>query len=116
MNRRDSVIALLAAAIGGSSAPALAQNQGARKPFVIALLPDFIPRWEPWLKIIADGLQRLGRIEGRDYVFYRPDSQLAVDRVLEAKPDLILVVNLGYAVQAQKLTKTIPIVLLVAGF
>jgi putative ABC transport system substrate-binding protein len=122
MNRRDSVIALVAAAIAGSSSSARAQSQGSRKPFVIALLPDFMPQWAPWLKTITDGLQRLGRVEGRDYVFYRsgvfygPDSQLALDRVLKAKPDIILVVNLGYAVQAHKLTKTIPIVLLMAGF
>ena len=122
MNRRDSVIALLAAAMAGQSASARAQAQGARKPFVIALLPDFFPDWQPWLKILSDGLGALGHIEGRDYVFHRsgvfygPETQLAVDRALEAKPDLILVVNLGYAVQAQKVTTTIPIVLLISGF
>ena len=122
MNRRDSVIALLAAAMAGQSASARAQAQGARKPFVIALLPDFFPDWQPWLKILSDGLGALGHIEGRDYVFHRsgvfygPETQLAVARALEAKPDLILVVNLGYAVQAQKVTTTIPIVLLISGF
>jgi len=122
MNRRDSVVALLAAAMAGQSTRVHAQSQGVRKPFVIALLPDFMPQWAPWLKTITDGLQALGRVEGRDYVFYRskvfygPDGQLAVDRVLDARPDLILVINLGYAVQARKLTGTIPIVLLVAGF
>lgn len=122
MNRRDSLIALLAATMAGASTSAHAQSQGTRKPFVIALLPDFMPQWAPWLKTITDGLRDLGRIEGRDYVFYHsnvfygPESQVAVDHVLEAKPDLILVVNLGYAVQAHKITKTIPIVLLVAGF
>ncbi len=114
MNRRDSVIALLAAATGSSSHSARAQTQGAPKAFVIALLPDFAKLWEPWLKTISEGLSALGRIEGRDYVFYRsgvfygPDTQLALDRVLQAKPDLILVFNLGYAVAAHEVTKTIP--------
>jgi putative ABC transport system substrate-binding protein len=122
MNRRDSVIALLAAAIVGQSTSLRAQTQGARKPFVIALLPDFPPSWASWLKTITDGLRDLGHIEGRDYVFYRsevfygPDNQLAVQRALDAKPDLMLVVNLGYAVAAHKVTKTIPIVLLISGF
>src|SRR5512133_2738170 len=106
--------------MAGQATSARAQTQGARKPFVIALLPDFMPQMAPWLKIITDGLRDLGHIEGRDYVFYRsgvlygPDYQLALDRVLEAKPDLILVINLGYAVQAHKVNKTIPIVLLIS--
>jgi ABC-type uncharacterized transport system substrate-binding protein len=36
--------------------------------------------------------------------------------VLEAKPDLIFVANLGYAIEAYKRTKTIPIVMWVSGF
>ena len=124
MNRRDSVVALLAAAMAGSSDSAHAQSQGAREPFVIALLPDFMPNpiWAGWLKVITDGLRDLGRIEGRDYVihrsgeFYGPEYQVAVDRTLEAKPDLILVVNLGYAVTVHKVNKLIPIVLLNSGF
>ncbi|MEO8653027.1 MAG: ABC transporter substrate-binding protein [Ramlibacter sp.] len=112
---------MLAAAMAGQSSSLRAQ-QVVRKPFVIALLPDFMPTWEPWLKIISDGLSALGHIEGRDYVFFRsgvfygPDYELAVDRALEAKPDMMLVVNLGYAVAAHKVTKTIPIVLLLSGF
>lgn len=122
MNRRDSVVALLAAAMAGASASIRAQGQGERKPFVIALLPDFHPPWEPWLKIISDGLRESGRLEGRDYVFYRSgvfygqDTQLAQDRVVQAKPDLILIVNLGYAVAAQKAGVTTPIVMLISGF
>lgn len=122
MNRRDSVIALLAAAMAGSSDSAHAQSQGARKPFVIALLPDFFPLWEPWLKIISDGLREFGHIEGRDYVFYRSgvtfgmDTQLALARVMESKADLILVVNLLYAVAAQRAGVKTPVVLLMSGF
>ena len=122
MNRRDSVLALLAAAIAGSSASARAQTQGARKPFVIALLPDFYPDWEVLLEIISKGLREFGHVEGRDYVFYRSgvlygmNIELALARVIESKPDLILVVNLLYAVAAQRAKVTTPIVLLMSGF
>jgi putative ABC transport system substrate-binding protein len=74
------------------------------------------------LKILADALRRWGRIEGRDYVIYRsgvrygPDTTLARDRALEAKPDLIIMMNLGSAIDAYKRTKTIPIVMWISGF
>jgi putative ABC transport system substrate-binding protein len=125
MNRRDSVLALLAmaAAIGPLSVRA---QQSTRRPYRIALVPDFDPAWGDWgksnLKILTDTLRKSGRIEGRDYVFYRsgvyygPDTKPAVDRALQAKPDLLFVMNLGYAVEAHRRTKTIPIVLWVSGF
>ena len=49
-------------------------------------------------------------------MFYEADTKLALDRVLEAKPDLILTFNLGYAIAAHEVTKTIPIVMWVSGF
>jgi putative tryptophan/tyrosine transport system substrate-binding protein len=122
MNRRDSLIGLLAAAMAASSPSVRAQSQSERKPFVIALLPDFFPPWEPWLKIISEGLREFGHLEGRDYVFYRSgvtygmDTQLALARVMASKADLILVVNLLYAVAAQRAGVTTPVVLLMSGF
>lgn len=119
MKRRDSVLALLAIAAAGDPLPALAQEP--RAPLRIALLPDFKGPWESWLKIVQDGLRELGRIEGRDYVlyrsgvFYEDDAALAVDRALQARPDLILVVNLGYAVAAHKRDTTTPMVMMVSG-
>ena len=63
-----------------------------------------------------------GRVEGRDYVFhhsgvyYGGDTQAALDSVIAARPDLILAMNLGFAIAAHKATKTIPIVMWISGF
>lgn len=121
MNRRDSVFALLALGAAGGSLPASAQAQPARAPFRIGLLPDFIPAWEPWLKIISQGLSEFGRMEGRDYVFYssgvtyEQDNPSALARFIESKPDLILVVNLAYAVALQRAGVKTPVVMLISG-
>ena len=122
MNRRDSVLALLAIGATASSLPVRAQAQPARKPYRIALLPDFRPAYEPLLRLFAETLRASGRIEGRDFVFYRSgiiggqDNELAVRRVLDERPDLIFAANLGYVIAAHKLTKTIPIVMWISGF
>jgi ABC-type uncharacterized transport system substrate-binding protein len=118
MHRRAFVGALAGGLLATPSA--LAQQPG--RPYRIALLPDFAPRWEPLLKLFVEALRESGRIEGRDYVFYRSgvffsgETTPALDRVLAAMPDLILATNLGYAVMAHKVTKTIPIVMWVSGF
>jgi putative ABC transport system substrate-binding protein len=100
----------------------LSHAQQANRPARIAFLPDFSPGREQRLKLFVERLRESGRIEGRDYIFYRSgvfyegDTKLALDRVLTAKPDLILTFNLGYAIAAHKATKTIPIVMWVSGF
>jgi putative ABC transport system substrate-binding protein len=120
MNRRDSVLALLAMGAAGGPQLGFAQGQPAREPFRIGLLPD--QRDDTLLKLFSQGLADLGRVEGRDYVFtrsgvfYGPDTQLALDRVLASKPDLLLTSNLGYAVGAQKASQTIPVVMWISGF
>lgn len=104
----------------GGPLPVFAQGQPAREPFRIGLLADF--RDDARLKLLSQALGELGRFEGRDYVFYRsgvfygPETRLALQRVLDAKCDLILTSNLGYAVAAQKASKTIPIVMWISGF
>jgi putative ABC transport system substrate-binding protein len=119
MNRRDSVFALLAMGAAGGP-PGFAQGQPAREPFRIGLVPDSNGGWV--VKGFREAMGELGRVEGRDYVlirsgvFYGPDTQLALDRVLDKKPDLMLTGNLGYAVAAQKATQTIPVVMYVSGF
>ena len=92
-------------------------------PYRIALVPDFDPAWASIiLKELADTLRASGRIEGRDYVIYRSgviigqDDKLALNRALESKPDLIITTSLGNAIDAQKRTKTIPIVMWYSGF
>lgn len=122
MNRRESVLACLALTAGSAVLPAHAQDQPTRAPLRIGLVPDFPPGMEPLLKLFSGALAEFGRVEGRDYVyirsgtFYGGDTQQALQRVMEAKPDLLLIMNLGYAVAAHKRTKTIPMVLWVSGF
>jgi len=100
-----------------------AQELRPTRPFGIGLVPDFFPVWwEPLLEILKQGLTEQGHLEGRDYVlirsgvFYGPDEQQAIARVLAAKPDLILATNTGYVVALRKITTTIPIVMWVSGF
>ena len=122
MNRRDAVLALLAIGATAGLPQVHAQTQQSRGPYRIALLPDFRPSYEPLLKLFVETLRESGRIEGRDFVFYRSgiiggqDEALAVRRVLDQKPDLIFAANLGYVIAAHKLTKTIPIVMWISGF
>lgn len=103
-------------------APLIPRAQPERKPYRIALLPDFRPTYEPLLRLFSETLREAGRIEGRDFVFYRSgvigglNTGLAVTRVLDEKPDLIFAANLGYVIAAHKLTKTIPIVMWISGF
>lgn len=110
--------ALLAATVGPLTVRA--QAPSSHRPYRIALASDI--RAESILKVLTDALRQWGRFEGRDYViyhsgvYYGPDTKLAVDRALAAKPDLIIVDNLGYAVEAHKRTKTIPIVMWLSGF
>jgi len=124
MNRRDILLLLFAFALGATAGPldVLAQTQQVGRPYRIALLPDFRPSFDPLLRLFVETLRESGRIEGRDFVFYRsgilpgPDTELAVRRVMDEKPDLIFAYNLGYVIAAHKLTKTIPIVMWVSGF
>jgi len=122
VNRRDTIAALLA--LGATAGPlcALAQAQPGNKPYRIALLSDLPRSQESLLRLFAETLRRSGRIEGRDFVFYRSgifygqDIDRAVRRVVDENPDLIFTNNLGYAVAAHKLTKTTPIVMWISGF
>src|SRR5512142_1783170 len=113
---------LLLQATAASLLSALGFAQPARHPFRIALLPDFMPAWDAWLQLLAQTLQGYGRVEGRDYVFYRSgvyygdDTDRAVRLAVDAEPDLIYGTNLGYIVAAHQRTKTIPIVMWVSGF
>lgn len=117
INRR-----ILVLACGALLGPLAARGQQARQPFRIGLLPDFAPTWQGLLKILSETLAEFGRVEGRDYVyirsgvFYGADTQQALERVMEARPDLIFATALGNAVAAHKLTKTIPIVMWTSGF
>lgn len=120
--RRRPVMAALTAALGGILiAPRPARAQADRAPLRIGLLPDFGAGGSS-LKVLADALEESGRVEGRDYRFirsgvhYGADSQLALARVMQARPDLIIVMNLGYAVAARRVDPTVPVVMWISGF
>jgi putative ABC transport system substrate-binding protein len=113
----------LAALLAASPSLVVGARQSSGRPYRIALVPDFHPDWaKRYLKILTDSLGESGRIEGRDYVIYRSgvsygqNTKLAVDRAMEAKPDLIIVANQGYAIDVRKRTKTVPIVMWISGF
>ena len=101
--------------------PIATQAQQPGRPYRIGLVPDFMPT-SPLLKSVSAALAELGHGEGRDFVyihsgvFYGADTQQALQRAMEGKPDLLLTFNLGYAVAARKLTRTIPIVMGISGF
>jgi putative ABC transport system substrate-binding protein len=123
MDRRKSVAALLALAAATRTRLAHAQSQAGRRPFRIGLVPDFDPGFrQALLRVLTETLNTFGRVEDRDYVyihtgvFYGPETQLALERVLEAEPDLIVTQNLGYAVVARRLAPTIPVVMCFSGF
>lgn len=83
----------------------------------IGLLPDIRAGQEPLLGLFNRELAALGRIEGRDFVylrsggFYAGDVLAAVDRVLNQQPDVLLIMNLGYAEAARRRTRSLPMVL-----
>lgn len=122
MNRREAIRFFFA--LGATTGPLcdLAQAQTPRKPYRIALLPDFRPDQDEQLRSLSEALRQSGRIEGRDFVFYRSgivygqDTERSVKLTVDEKPDLIVTSNLGYAIAAHKLTNTIPIVMRVSGF
>jgi putative ABC transport system substrate-binding protein len=118
------LLLLFVFALGATAGPldVLAQTQPAGRPYRIALLSDFRQSQEPLLKLFSETLRESGRIEGRDFIFYRSgimygqDTDRAARHVVDEKPDLIFTNNLGYAIAAHKLTKTIPIVMWISGF
>jgi putative ABC transport system substrate-binding protein len=113
-----SALVALAAA---TPALTVCARESTRRPYRVALVPDQPPH-SPFPTILVDALRHWGRVEGRDYVIYRSgvfygqSTKLALDRAFAAKPDLIIVNNLGFAVAAHKRTKTIPIVMWLSGF
>src|SRR5438093_6536869 len=120
IRRRDL---LAAAATGACARLAHAQDKPVQRPLRIGLVPDFAPVWwESKLSIFTQAMSELGRVEGRDFVFFRSglffgaDPQQATERVMQARPDLILASNLAYAAAVHKVTQTIPVVMWVSGF
>jgi ABC-type uncharacterized transport system substrate-binding protein len=116
MNRRKSLVALVALAGAGGLRSAGAQL---RPPFRIGLLPDIsVERVGQFVHAMGEE----GWQERREFVVmesgfkYGPEIEQAASRTVKAAPDLILAATEAYAAAAQRLTTTIPIVMWVSGY
>lgn len=119
MNRRDTLLALLAL----GAAPLAARAQQPAKPARIAYLAFASPESAGYLwEVFKRRLHELGYIEGKNVVFeerwalgkYERLPALA-NELVALKPDLILVLNSSTARAAQQATTTIPIVMAIVS-
>ena len=116
MNRRDTIVGLLAlGAFAGSLGVRAQSNQ---KPRRIGFLGLSNPAaGKAYLEAFSDALAKLGWIEGRNIVINYEFAQGDVSRVdalaanlVALKPDLIFTTNAASALALQRATRTIPIV------
>ena len=118
MRRREFITALGGAVASPLAARAQSTNRDTRQ---IAFLPNLNQATlEDWR---AD-MRALGWIEGRDFTVLqsgveagiRSSFDEAAQELVAKKPDLIVTGSTGYAVAAQRATKSIPIVMLTSGY
>jgi putative tryptophan/tyrosine transport system substrate-binding protein len=115
MNRRDAVVALL----GLGAAPLCNIAQSAAKPARVGYLAFGGPESAgPYADIFKDGLRDLGYVEGKDFVFEARWAMGKAERLpdlakelVALRPDVIVVQTPLTALAAQRVTKTIPIVM-----
>ena len=113
MNRRQILAALGTYGLSLAAPPVLARS----RPYRIGLSINFISADERAATL--DVLKAMGWDEGRDFVFvesglpFGHEIERAAERIVAAKPDLIITVNTAYAVAVRRYTKTIPIVVAV---
>ena len=115
MKRRD-FLGLLAGAAASRPVIALAQFP-TKRPLIAVVIGASQTASERWRGGLPQGLEELGRIEGRDYdIEYRyADGDLTrqpaiIDELIRRKPDLIVVGNSFAALAAKQATASIPIV------
>src|SRR5688572_11761160 len=120
MNRRDTVLALLA--LVAASAPLCANAQQAKKPPKIGFLFFGTIARRPQVEGFHQGLKALGYIEGQNITIERREAQGKAERLAQLaqelvalEPDLIVAVTPPAAAAAQKATRTIPIVMLLVS-
>jgi putative ABC transport system substrate-binding protein len=96
-----------------------AQAPHGGKPFRIGVIPDLAP---VLVEQIKSAMAELGWVPERDYVLLQSgipfgiDLERSVKRVVDQKPDLIFATYTNYIIAAQRLTKTIPIVMWASGY
>lgn len=116
MNRRDTVLALLA--LGAAPLAVRAQGSGGRRRVAVITIGSLAR--QPAASLV-EGLRELGHVEGRNLEFIPPAekgsyAQLAeMARVaVERKSDVIVAIGTSATAAATKATRTVPIVM-VAG-
>jgi putative tryptophan/tyrosine transport system substrate-binding protein len=119
MDRRDTVLALLAL----GAAPLAAEAQQAAKVARIGYLATNLAANPHWLEAFRQGLRDLGYVEGRNVVIEYRDAEGKPERLpalaaelVALKVDVILAGGgTGAARVAKQATRTIPIVFAAAG-
>jgi len=101
------------------AAPAALRALG-RSPYRIGLLPEYAGVYLAWFR---EAMRRQGWREGRDFELDQPTGlpfgvrhEEAARRIVAARPDLIFTVGTHYALAAQALSSTIPIVVWSSGY
>ena len=116
MKRRSIVSAAVGVTLG-AAVPAFGQAKRVQR---IGLLPDFGTGYR---KALAEVFSESGWTEGTDYLFINSGLQggmaqtaAAAEILLASKADLVLVVGTDNALRVQKLTLTVPVVMVVSGY
>ena len=115
MRRRDFISVLGAAALSST-------RSHAQQPSKTYLISVFASAQLPYLiRVLKDGLRKLGYIEGQDLKFeYRfavvagPSADLLAAELVKLGPDVIIARGTAETIAAKRATTTIPIVIFIA--
>ena len=115
--RRRALVSAAGGVTLGSAVPAFGQAKRVQR---IGLLPDFGTGYH---KALSEVFSESGWTEETDYVFINSGLQggmaqtaAAAEILLASKADLVLVTGTNNAVRVQKLTLTVPVVMLVSEY
>jgi putative ABC transport system substrate-binding protein len=110
--RRSFIIAA-----GALISPCVARAQFAAKPLIAYLSGSTAATGTRYLNLFRDGLKELGYVEGRNIEIVARFAEAQIDRIpaliaglVRLKPALIVTTSIDSAVEAKRLTSTIPIV------
>ena len=119
MNRRRTLFTLLALATALGPSSARGQPPKRKEPYRIGLVPVPGPSDREAFK---GAMRELGWTPDVDLVLvssgvpFGRDAAASVRRLLEQKPDLLLIANTGYVVEAYRQTRSVPIVMWASGY
>lgn len=138
MRRRDAVLLFAVFGVGMHAQCLVAQTMRPAHPRRIGLLPDLNSEELQWF---TAAMEKLGWIEGRHFTLaqsnlkslshvavvntrmarspalYNPDEVMqGALRLVDGGPDLILATSTAYAIAAQRVTETIPVVMWTGGY